>query len=210
VLATDMSPIMVERVTAHARNEGLTNLQARVMDGQSLDLADNSFDIAGSQFGVMLFPDMPRGIRELARVTKPGGRVLMVAYAGPEELEFITFFLRSIAAAAPGYNPFPGDEPPLPFQLRDPERLRGELTGAGLADVRVETINENLEFNSADDMWTWLTNSNPVGKQIVAGLTENQSDTVRQELSHLLRERSGGSGPAVLRQAVHIGTGMKR
>ena len=44
------------------------------MDGQALELEDTTFDISGSQFGVMLFPDMPRGIRELARVTKLGGR----------------------------------------------------------------------------------------------------------------------------------------
>ena len=43
----------------------------------ALDLADHSFDIVGSQFGVMLFPGMPRGISEMARVAKPGGRVLL-------------------------------------------------------------------------------------------------------------------------------------
>ncbi|MCA1494687.1 class I SAM-dependent methyltransferase [Ensifer sp. NBAIM29] len=32
--------------------------------------------MAGSQFGVMLFPDVPRRIREMTRVVKPGGRVL--------------------------------------------------------------------------------------------------------------------------------------
>jgi ubiquinone/menaquinone biosynthesis C-methylase UbiE len=34
------------------------------MDGQALELDDNSFDMAGSQFGVMLFPDMPKGLKE--------------------------------------------------------------------------------------------------------------------------------------------------
>ena len=43
------------------------------MDGHALELADGSVDMAGSQFGVMLFPDMPKGIREMARVVKPGG-----------------------------------------------------------------------------------------------------------------------------------------
>lgn len=210
VLAVDMSPVMVDRITARGREEGLANLQARVMDGQALELDDDSFDIAASQYGVMLFPDMPRGIREMARVTRPGGTVLMVAYANPENVEFITFTLKAIAAVAPDYNPLTGDEPPLPFQLRDPERLRKELTDAGLVDVRVETITENLEFRSGDEMWSWLANSNPIGKQIVAGLTEEQAAAVRAELDGLLRERSGGNEAAILKCAVNIGTGTKR
>ena len=72
VLATDLSPAMLERLKARARQEGL-DIETRVMDGQALELEDNTFDLAGSQFGVMLFPDMPRGLREMVRVTKPGG-----------------------------------------------------------------------------------------------------------------------------------------
>jgi ubiquinone/menaquinone biosynthesis C-methylase UbiE len=71
VLATDLSQVMLEHLNARARNEELS-IETRVMDGHALELKDNTFDIAGSQFGVMLFPDMPRGIREMARVTKPG------------------------------------------------------------------------------------------------------------------------------------------
>ena len=61
VLATDISPAMLERLGMRAREEGL-GVQTAVMDGHALELDDDSFDLAGSQFGVMLFPDMPRGI----------------------------------------------------------------------------------------------------------------------------------------------------
>src|SRR5919205_3045404 len=82
VLATDMSPVMLEHLDARARKEGLS-IETRIMDSHALELKDNTFDVAGSQFGVMLFPDMPRGIREMARVSKPGGRVLMNVYGDP-------------------------------------------------------------------------------------------------------------------------------
>src|SRR3712207_1125100 len=58
VLAADLSPNMVERLKARAREEGLSNVEARVMDGHALELEDDTFDISGSQFGVMLFPDL--------------------------------------------------------------------------------------------------------------------------------------------------------
>lgn len=210
VLATDVSPTMIEHLASRAQTEGLSNLQGKVMDGQALDLEDDSFDAAGSQFGVMLFPDMPQGIREMARVTRPGGRVLVVAFADPSKVEFFSFTLRAVGTAAPDFKPFPPDQPPLPFQLGDPETFRQELVSAGLDDVRIDTITATLEFDSARDMLQWVSSSNPIGKQIVSGLTEAQQTAVGQELETMLRERSGGSGPARLENAVHIGVGTKR
>ena len=61
VLSVDISPVMVERLKARARKEGL-NLEARVMDGHALDLENDTFDMVASEFGVMLFPDLPRGL----------------------------------------------------------------------------------------------------------------------------------------------------
>ena len=58
VLATDQSPVMLALLSTRARQEGLA-IETRVMDGHALDLADNGFDVVGSLFGVMLFPDMP-------------------------------------------------------------------------------------------------------------------------------------------------------
>ena len=210
VLSTDLTPGMLERLEARARAEGL-DLRARVMDGHALELDDDSFDVAGSQFGVMLFPDMPRGIRELARVTRPGGRVLMNVLGAPEKVEFFRFFVDAIAAAVPGFTGPPKTPPPLPFQLQDPDRLRQELEKARLKDVRVETVTERLEFQSGRQLWDWLTNSNPIAGKLLADLhlTPEQTAVIQQALDRMVRERSGGSGPAILTTPVHIGIGTK-
>ncbi len=210
VLATDMSPVMLEHLDARARKEGLS-VETRIMDGHALELEDNTFDVAGSQFGVMLFPDMPRGISEMARVTKPGGRVLMNVYGDPQKIEFFRFFVGAIQAAVPGFTGPSMDPPPLPFQLQDPERLRQELAKAGLKDIRVETITEKLEFQAGKRLWDWLVNSNPIAGAILAelNLTKEQTTVVQQALERLVRERSGGSGPAVLTNPINIGIGTK-
>jgi ubiquinone/menaquinone biosynthesis C-methylase UbiE len=210
VLSTDISPGMLERLGARAREAGL-DIETRVMDGHALDLENDTFDISGSQFGVMLFPNMPLGIREMARVTKPRGRVLMTAYGAPQKIEFFGFFVNAIRAAVPGFTGPPMDPPPLPFQLQNPETLRQELTRAGLKDIRVETITEKLEFQTGEQLWDWLTNSNPIVGMVLAelDLATEQTAVVREALDRMVRERSRGSVPAVLTNPINIGVGMK-
>jgi ubiquinone/menaquinone biosynthesis C-methylase UbiE len=209
VLSIDISPVMLERLKVRSTKEGLT-VETRVMDGQSLELEDNIFNIAGSQFGVMLFPDMPSGLREMTRVTKPGGRVLMHVLSAPEKVEFFSFFVRAIQAAVPSFIP-PLDHPPLPFQLRNPERLHQEMSKAGLKDVSVETITEELSFQSGKQLWEWLINSNPVAGQLLSelNLTEQQKEVIQQSLELMVRERSVGKESAILRNQIHRGIGKK-
>ena len=210
VLATDQSPVMLERLSARARQEGL-NVETRVMDGHALELDDDSFDMAGSQFGVMLFPDMPKGIREMARVVRPGGRVLMIVFGDPHEIEFFGYFVRAIHSVRRDFDGPPMDPPPLPFQLQDPERLRRELTIAGLKDVKVETTTETMEFQTGKELWDWLVSSNPIAEMVLGGLdlTSDERGAIRDALDPMVRERSGGSGPAVLTSPINIGIGTK-
>ncbi|MET0514161.1 MAG: methyltransferase domain-containing protein [Nitrospiraceae bacterium] len=210
VLATDQSPVMLELLRARARREGL-KIEARVMDGHALELDDNSFDIAGSQFGVMLFPDMPKGISEMVRVVKPGGRVLMNVYGDPHKIEFFSFFVGAVQSVRPDFNGPPMDPPPLPFQLQDPERLRTAFAIAGLADITVETITETTEFQTGRELWDWLVWSNPLVEEVLGtlNLTHVERDVVRQALEKMIRERAGRSGAAKLTNPINIGVGTK-
>jgi cyclopropane fatty-acyl-phospholipid synthase-like methyltransferase len=60
VLATDWSPKMIDHLNARVRTEGL-DAEGRVMDCHALDLPDDSFDVTGSLFGVMLVPAQAQG-----------------------------------------------------------------------------------------------------------------------------------------------------
>ena len=209
VLATDWSPAMIERFQARVREEGLLDAEGRVMDCHALDLPDDSFDVTGSQFGVMLVPDQLLALREMVRVTKPSGRVLLIAYSHPTELEFLQWFVAAMKAVAPEFPGLPDDPPPLEFQLADPQVLGQRLTDAGLKDVRVERTAERPAFASGQEMWDWLYYGNPIAEMVVADLTDEQRETLRQVLDGMLRERAAGNGKAVLTNAVNIGVGTK-
>jgi ubiquinone/menaquinone biosynthesis C-methylase UbiE len=197
VTAVDISPVMVERLETRARQEGLS-LEARVMDGHALDLEHNSFDLVASEFGVMLFPDLARGLREMARVTKPGGRVVVVAFGSPARIDFLGFFIRAVQAAVPGFTGPPMDPLPLPFQVQDPEKLRRELLSAGLKDVRVDETSEQMKYKSGKHFWDWVTNSNPIVGLLLGqlDLKPDQIVVIQRAVDDMIRERAGGTDTA--------------
>jgi ubiquinone/menaquinone biosynthesis C-methylase UbiE len=210
VLATDWSPAMVERFTVHVREEGLRDAAARVMDAHALDVEDDTFDVTGSQFGVMLVPDQPAALREMVRVTRPGGRVLVIAYGSPAEFEALQFFISALRAVVPDFEGLPDDPPPLEFQVADPDVLRRRLVDAGLRDVMVDTDHqERIECRSGQELWNWVLSSNPIAGTIVGDLTTDQQARVRQVLDGMLRERADGTHPAVLSAPLNIGVGTK-
>jgi ubiquinone/menaquinone biosynthesis C-methylase UbiE len=209
VLATDWSPAMIKRFDARVREEGLNTAQGCVMDCRALELPDDGFDVTGSQFGVMLVPEQPRALREMVRVTRPGGRVFLTAYGAPAQLDFLGFFTSALKAVAPELPSLPDDPPPLEFQVSDPEVLRQRLTDAGLRDVRVERTAERPTFESGQEMWNWVLYGNPIPGALVADLSEDQRARLRQVLDGMLRERAGRNGRASLTNAVHIGVGTK-
>jgi len=206
-LGTDISPGMVEGLNDNARRYGLANLAGQVMDGHDLDLDDNSFDASGSMFGVMLFPDLPRGLREMARVTKPGGKVLMVTFGPPTKVEFLGFFLTAVKRVVPDFAGLPMDPPPLPFQVSDPAKLQQAMSHAGLDAVQVDIVTETQEFQSPAHLWNWVASSNPIGARLAGDLSPDQAASAREVLDGMLQERSGGKGPARLTNPINIALG---
>jgi ubiquinone/menaquinone biosynthesis C-methylase UbiE len=209
VVAVDIAPTMIDRLRARASVEGLSTIEGRVMDGEALELPDDTFDVSASQNGVSLFPNLERGLSEIVRVTRPGGQVLIVAFGAPRKAEFLTVFLGALKACVPGFTPLPTDPPPLPFQLADRGRFRQVLESAGLTDVRVDPLSWETTFASAGRFWDVVTASNPIAVQLTRDLTGEQRTAVQQVLDGMFRERSGGAPNAVLSTEMNIGTGTK-
>jgi SAM-dependent methyltransferase len=209
VLATDWSPKMIEHFNARVVAEGL-DAEGRVMDCHALNLPDDSYDVTGSLFGVMLVPDQAQALREMVRVTKPSGRVLLIAYGNPVEFEALHVFISAAQAVVPQFEGPAEDEPMLEFQVADPDVLRQRLITAGLRDVTVDTSNrERITVRTGQQLWDWCIGGNPIPGMLVADLTDRQRADIIQVLDGMVRERSGGNGPAVLTAPLNIGVGTK-
>jgi SAM-dependent methyltransferase len=79
VVGVDIAPALIEQAKNRAAERGL-EIDYRVGDAEALDLDDASFDLVTSTCGVMFAPDHEAIARELARVTKPGGRIALVCW----------------------------------------------------------------------------------------------------------------------------------
>jgi ubiquinone/menaquinone biosynthesis C-methylase UbiE len=210
VVATDFAPKMVECFEKRAREQGLSDAVGRVMDCHALDFPDATFDVTGSQFGVMLVPDQIRALREMVRVTKPAGRVLIVAYGSPAEFEALQCFISALKRVLPSFEGLPEDAPPLEFQVADPEVLRQRLTDAGLWEVTVDTAHhETIQPATGQELWDWCLGGNPIPSMLVAELSSEQKAQVVSALDDMVRARSS-AGNATFSAPLNIGVGTKR
>jgi demethylmenaquinone methyltransferase/2-methoxy-6-polyprenyl-1,4-benzoquinol methylase len=127
---------------AHPAEPGASGLD--FVQGNALDLhyPDGSFDAVTVGFGARNFDDLDRGLRELARVTRPGGRVVILEITTPQKPPLSWFFRLWFDRVVPGLGRFAGDSDAysyLPSSVRrfpGPRELAERMVGAGLRDVR--------------------------------------------------------------------------
>ena len=137
VTGMDFAPAMLE--LARQKAPGLS-----FEDGDALALRhpDASFDAVTVGFGARNFADLDRGLAEMARVTKPGGRVVVLEITTPQKPPLSWFFRAWFDHAVPALGRVAADPEAytyLPSSVRrfpGPEELAGRMAAAGLHDVR--------------------------------------------------------------------------
>jgi demethylmenaquinone methyltransferase/2-methoxy-6-polyprenyl-1,4-benzoquinol methylase len=137
VVGLDFSERMLE--LARAKAPGIEFVQ-----GNALELAypDAFFDAVTVGFGARNFSDLDRGLSELARVTRPGGRVVILEITSPQRPPLSWFFRLWFDRAVPALGRLAGDSDAysyLPSSVRrfpGPAELAAKLVAAGLEDVR--------------------------------------------------------------------------
>jgi SAM-dependent methyltransferase len=206
VLAVDASSKMVARIrTRAARANGCAGgIRAAVMDGCALAVPEASFDSALSVFGVILFPDAVGGMREIARVLKPKGRVAVVTWTETERYELAA---RLIAAISEIRGP---QAPPsvLPAQLRfrDEMVFRNLSTHAGLVVDNIVRLEQRWAVPSA----RWIADHiefAPGMAAMVHGLGVNRIRVLDAFVAAL--ERDQGRGEVSLSAIAHAAIATK-
>ncbi|QWG24056.1 class I SAM-dependent methyltransferase [Bradyrhizobium sediminis] len=154
VLATDLSPDILQFAAQQAAAAGYRNVETRVSDGEKLQIEDAQFDAVVCRLGLMLFGDPLQGLREMARVLKPGGGVCTIVFGAPQANPCLTT-LMSVAfrhAGLPQRDPFqPGGllslgKPGLIDELFREAGFREIATTRLAAPFRLPTVKDYMDF----------------------------------------------------------------
>lgn len=154
--AIDFSAEMVERCRERAAALGLRNVTVVQGDGQALPYEDGSFDLGFSMFGLMFFPDRPRGFRELHRVLRPGGRAFVTSWASVDKSPLMLARIAAWKAA----DPSAASPQKNVMTLENPELFATEMAAAGFVDVTVEPLYRDREFRNLDELCEGATRGN--------------------------------------------------
>lgn len=143
VVGADFSERMLEFARAKSsRLPGSGRLRFEAANALALPYADDEFDAATVGFGARNFSDLERGVGEMARVVKPGGRVVVLEITTPQRPPLSTFFdlwfdrlvpaIGRVAGDAQAYSYLPSSVKRFP----GPEELAGVMSRAGMVDIR--------------------------------------------------------------------------
>jgi SAM-dependent methyltransferase len=179
VVAVDLAPRLVAQGRARSRSCGLA-VDWRVCDAESLPLDDAGFDRVASNFGIIHARDPRRAVDELDRVLRPGGSVLVTAWASAGLMGRVLRLAAEVERREPG-----GARP----------EWWGRYEGVQLAFSRfpgfeVRDLSMRWEFESADAIWDELS-APPGPLAAAAGQRERLREQVR-ELVEPFARREGG------------------
>src|SRR4051794_18161195 len=90
VLATDLSPAILDYAASEASAFGLTQVGTQVADGEDLGVADGSFDAVISRVGLIYLPAQQTALAGIKRALRPGGRLSAVVYSTPDRNGFFS------------------------------------------------------------------------------------------------------------------------
>ena len=143
VLGVDIARNLIEAGNKRAREEGLTNLTFQEGDATNLqELNNKTFDLAISIFGAMFAPKPFDVAKEMVRVTKAGGRVVMGNWI-PNDPTLVAQILKISAA----YSPPPPEGFISPMTWGIESHVIDRFTGAGVSQERISFARDTYLFN---------------------------------------------------------------
>jgi SAM-dependent methyltransferase len=187
VLATDLSPTILDHAVQAAAAAGLDNLSTRELDGEQLhQLPAESFDAAISRVGLIYFPDRHQALTGIHHALRDGRRFATVTYSTAATNGFFSLPVSIIRERAQLPTPAPGQ--PGPFSLADPDVLEADLIGAGFGDVVIDVIDAPVVLPSAAECVRFERESFGALHQMLGSMRPEEQASVWDEIEAALSQ----------------------
>ena len=195
VLGVDISRNLVEAGKRRAQEAGLAHLRFQHGDACSLsDLADRSFDLVVSIFGAMFAPKPFEVAKEMVRVTRPGGRIVMGNWI-PNDPTLDAQLLKVSSAYSPA--PPPGFVSPMTWGIED--HVIERFGGAGIARERVSFERATYTFNfpgtPAQFVEVFRRYYGPTMNAFEAAEKNGRADDLKKDLEALFAQENRSAVP---------------
>jgi ubiquinone/menaquinone biosynthesis C-methylase UbiE len=190
VLGVDIARNLVEAGNTRAKAEGLTNCRFQEGDATNLsELADRSFDLVVSIFGAMFAPKPFDVAREMVRVTRPGGRIVMGNWI-PNDPTLVAQILKISSA----YSPPPPEGFVSPMTWGIESNVIERFTAAGVPGERISCVTDTYTFNArvppAAYVSDFRTYYGPTMNAFAAAEQTGKSEELQQELEALFERQN--------------------
>lgn len=184
----DVAEEMVE--LARRLNPEATFVQG---DAEQLPFEGGTFDAAVANFAILHVGRPERATAELRRVLRPGGKVALTVWDIPERCRLMGIFVDAVAEA--GAAP-PRSVPAGPdfFRFSDDDEFTRLLTGAGLGEARVETIEFRHRPASASEVWDGMLGGTVRIRALVEGQGDETKRRIRAAFERLVANCDSGQG----------------
>ena len=197
VLATDLSPGILEFAQTNARAAGLTNVETKVADGERLGLGEATFDAAICRLGLMFYPDPVKGLREIYHALKPGGRLCTMVFSEPQKNPLVGMVI-STALKHAGLPPRDPYQPGGLLSLGKPGLLDELFQQANFSEVRTTRVSAVFRVPKASDYVDFVRRSGGPILLILDKLDQaarNAAWTEMVEKLNAFQTSSGWEGP---------------
>jgi len=197
VLATDLSPAILEYAKDNAQRAGYSNVETKAVDGENLAVEEASFDAAVCRLGLMFYPDPAKGLREIFRALKPGGRACTMVFSSPDKNPCVAILV-STAFKHAGLPPRDPYQPGGLLSLGKPGLIDELFQKAGFSEVATTKVLAPFRIPSAKDYLDFIrTSAGPI-LQILSKLDEAGKQAAWAEIEDKLsafNTASGWEGP---------------
>jgi SAM-dependent methyltransferase len=180
VLHSDFSEEMVRVARERFRSEGIDKIESRVIDAEEIDLPDGSIDVVVCRMGYMFASDPGAALRESARVLTAGGRLALAVWTDAPYNPWASVPMKTVAAEL-GLPPPPPDAPGL-WALSDQHKLERLLQDPGLDEIRVEVLDGEVEFDSAEQWVDAITRLAGPLQALFANLDQETRDATTRRI----------------------------
>ncbi len=206
VLATDISPAILQFASENARRAGLAQVQTRVCDAEDLTLDETGFDAAVCRLGLMLCPNPLGALQQMHQVLRPGGRAAVLVFSEPQRNPCIAILMTTACRHA-GQAPRDPLTPGGLLSLGKPGLLQNYFSQAGFTNVTTERINAPFQLPTARDYLDFVrTSASPI-LQILGQLSPEAREAAWADMEEQLgvfQLPNGWEGPNELLLAAGI------